>query len=82
MNTIVKTFRNPKISSPFIAGMLSVFDLTQAGSVAELKKGLPPFNESYKEISRKVFWGQICSFIIAISVLTFVFIFSLYSTPK
>lgn len=82
MNTIVEAFRNPKTSSPFLAGMLSVFDFSGKNAAAELKKGVLPFNESFKEISGKVFRGQICSFIIAMSALTFVFIFSLYSISR
>ena len=40
MNTIVEAFRNPKTSSPFLAGMLSVFDLTQRSEAIELKKDM------------------------------------------
>jgi hypothetical protein len=40
MNTIVEAFRNPKTTSPFLAGMLSVFDLTQASEAVELKKDM------------------------------------------
>ena len=55
MNTIVEAFRNPKTTSPFLAGMLSVFDFSGKNSAAELKN----FRIKSAEESIREDWNEV-----------------------